>query len=164
MKTLRYSWLGLFIVLAIVIIALKEYPNLISYDYYYTKLKVEFDLQGADLDDQQKRDDLINKIKAGLETSLEKYTHEDLANPEQKIKSKELILSFDVKMKNFSNCYFYLVHHRKIEDLLFKELTPEYITGFTREWDHTELTQKGALNSQELKLVGSYNAKLTCRL
>ena len=121
-------------------------------------------LQGQALDDSEKRDGIIKAIKAGLESSLEKYTHEDVSDPEMKVKPKDLRLTFNIKMKNYSNCYFYLLHHRKIDQVLFKELTPEYITDFKREWNKTFLKEQGALNAQELNEIGSYKAEITCTI
>ena len=164
MKTLRYSWLGLLVVIIIAIAGLKEYPGLVSYDYYYKNMIFKLHLQGQALDDSEKRDGIIKAIKAGLESSLEKYTHEDVSDPEMKIKPKDLRLTFNIKMKNYSNCYFYLLHHRKIDQVLFKDLTPEYITDFKREWNKTFLKEQGALNAQELNEIGSYKAEITCTI
>ena len=164
MNTLRYSWLGLIIVVILAVLGLKEYPNLVSYDYYYKDLTVKLHLQGASLDDNGKRDNIIQAMKSGLESSLEKYTHEIVGDPKVKVKPKDVKLTFTVKMKNYSNCYFYLLHHRKLEQVLFKELTPEYIHEFKRDWRRTYLTQEGAFNAQELKEIGSYSADLSCTI
>lgn len=149
MKTLKYAWLGLLIVVVILVLGLKKFPEVISYDYYYRYLNVYATLKTDKAMDAKEAQALLEKLEKDIKTGIKYPLNEEYKKDSKyTIEQDSVSLAMHLKFKNFHDCYMYLLHHRNadMKILADTEISKE---NFVRKTKITYVKQSGAYSQTE---------------
>ncbi len=163
MKTLTYAWIGLAVVLVALILVLKKFPGIISYDYYYTHLNIYATFTPKNPLTEEKGREAAELMKSGLLSGISYPMNEEFKQ-EPKISTENGTVKLNLRLQfaNYHDCYMYLLHHRKPETpLLSGSSVKESV--IVRKTRLTYVRQIGHLEDQEKALRGDTEISTVCR-
>ncbi len=163
MKTLKYAWLGLLIVIIIVLFGLKKFPGIISYDYYYRYLNIYVNINTASMNDIKQGESVSDAIIDIIKKDIKYPLDTEFTKQPKKVTGKDGIsVTLNLKFKNFHDCYMYLLHHRS-EDTKILPQTEITKSQFVRKTKLTYVKQTGKYENKEENLSGAAEVSAVCR-
>ncbi len=165
MKTLKYAWLGMIIVLVGLVLLLKKFPEIVSYDYYYRYLNVYTSIFPKEKISEEQSKQLLQDISSQLKEGI-KYPLNDefVQEPTLKINEDSITIINHLKFKNYHDCYMYLLHHRTNEQMLLSKTSIDK-TNFVRKSKITYIKQNGSYDDKKEKdgIKGSIEISAICK-
>ncbi len=162
MKTLKYAWLGLFIIIIIAVVALKKFPELVSYDYYYKHLNIYINIT-PETADEKKSEELGDAIVSLIKKDIKYQLNESFDKaPKKTVEKDSIALTVNLKFKNYHDCYMYLLHHRSSDMKIIPE-SEVTKSSFVRKTKLTYVKQTGTYENKEEKQKGAVEVSAVCR-